>query len=269
MAQSTFIEWTNHTFNPWWGCTKVSDGCDFCYAEAWAGRFGHDVWGKGKTRRVMSDTYWGEPLKWNASAERLGQRARVFCASMADVFDPEAPDGQLERLWGLIRRTPWLDWQLLTKRPARIREGLPDDWGTNGYPNVWLGTSIENQSVTNRVSVLISNPAAIHFLSVEPLIEAIPHLTLNHVEWVIVGGESGSTPRPIEEEWVLDIQLQCKNAGAAFFFKQWGGVNKKAQGRLLNGRTHDALPQADISFDLLEENNNISSTRRRKQLIST
>src|SRR5262249_33271172 len=138
MGFNSRIEWTTHTFNPWWGCTKVSDGCKFCYAEALARRYGHHVWGPLAQRRLMSDIHWKQPLKWNTQASRQGARSRVFCASMADVFDESAPPGQLDRLWKLIRQTPCLDWQLLTKRPQRIASSLPKDWG-NGYPNVWLG----------------------------------------------------------------------------------------------------------------------------------
>jgi len=129
MCFNSSIEWTTHTFNPWWGCTKVSDGCRNCYAEALSNRYGHSVWGAGKPRRLMSDAHWQAPLGWDADAKRTGRRARVFCASMADVFEEQAPPGQLARLWDLIRLTPNLDWQLLTKRPHRIAESLPPDWG--------------------------------------------------------------------------------------------------------------------------------------------
>lgn len=252
MGYITAIEWTDHTFNPWWGCTKVSAGCDFCYAEAWADRFGHNVWGKGNSRRLMGENYWLEPLKWNAEAERSGRRARVFCASMADVFEEEAPQSEVERLWQLIRRTPFLDWQLLTKRPHRIARSLPKDWGAWGYPNVWLGTSVEDSRVVKRISMLVAVPAAVHFLSLEPLIGPLPNLQLENIEWVIVGGESGSTPREIKKEWVLDIKKQCDDAQVAFFFKQWGGVKKKTNGRSLNGRIYGALPEINISPDWLQ-----------------
>ena len=165
MGYSTGIEWTDHTFNPWWGCSKVSAGCDFCYAETWADRFAYEVWGEGKARRLMGDGYWLEPLKWNAEAQRANRRARVFCASMADVFEVEAPEGQLERLWDLIRRTPWLDWQLLTKRPHRIARSLPKDWGAQGYPNVWLGTSVEDSRVVKRIQMLTAIPDAVSLKS--------------------------------------------------------------------------------------------------------
>ncbi len=217
----------------------------------------------------MSDNYWAEPLKWNAEAQRANRRARVFCASMADVFESEAPAGQLERLWQLIRRTPWLDWQLLTKRPARIRQSLPPDWGDNGYSNVWLGTSVEDANVLHRVRSLVSVPAQVHFLSVEPLIGPISHLPLRDVEWVIVGGESGSTPRNMEQQWVLEIKEQCEEACVAFFFKQWGGVNKKARGRVLEGRTYSALPVVDIANETLEQQNEQEAIPRRRRVRAT
>jgi len=242
MGFNSSIEWTTHTFNPWWGCTKVSDGCRFCYAEALSNRYGHSVWGAGKPRRSMSDAHWQAPLIWDADARRTGRRARVFCASMADVFEEQAPEGQLVRLWNLIRLTPHLDWQLLTKRPHRIAESLPPDWAS-GYRNVWLGTSVEDHRVVNRVRELSAVPAVVRFLSVEPLLGPIRRLPLKGIDWIIVGGESGPNARPIEAQWVLDIRRQCRTAGVAFFFKQWGGVNKKKSGRTLSGRIYNEMPK--------------------------
>ena len=197
MGETTNISWTDHTFNPWWGCTKVSAGCDHCYAETLSKRMGGDVWGHGKLRRRTSAKNWQEPVKWNREAEKRGVRKRVFCASMADVFDNEVPIEWLRDLLDLIRITPNLDWQLLTKRPSRIkralntvmssiqRENVPepdiywtllfcwiDDWLHHNPPkNVWLGTSVENQDAADaRIPLLLKVPAAIRFLSVEPLI---------------------------------------------------------------------------------------------------
>jgi len=242
MAFNSKIEWTTHTFNPWWGCTKVSDGCKFCYAEALSKRYGHRVWGRLSSRRLLSDQHWREPLRWNAEAKNLGVRYRVFCASMADVFEEAAPSGQLDRLWELIRATQNLDWQLLTKRPHRIPESLPNDWG-NGYANVWLGTSVEDERVVGRISELIVVPAIVHFLSLEPLIGPLMKLALKDIEWAIVGGESGPSARPMQKSWVLDIRRQCRAAGVAFFFKQWGGRKKSAAGRSLEGRFYDEMPK--------------------------
>ena len=241
MGFNSTIEWTTHTFNPWWGCTKVSDGCKFCYAESLAKRYGHDAWGPGRSRRLMSDQHWREPIKWNAEAAHQNTRYRVFCASMADVFEEAAPEGQLIRLWQLIRLTPYLDWQLLTKRPQRIKQSLPDDWN-NGYPNVWLGTSVEDCRVVDRIDHLIAIPATVRFLSLEPLIGPLPDLPLKGIDWAIVGGESGPGARPIAEEWVINIREQCQRASVAFFFKQWGGVNKKKTGRLLRNDYYNNMP---------------------------
>lgn len=242
MAENSNIEWTDATFNPWWGCTKVSDGCKFCYAQNIANRYGHAVWGPGATRRTFGENHWREPLRWNRRAEERGERLRVFCASMADVFDPEAPAEERERLWELIRQTPHLDWQILTKRPHLITQSLPFDWG-NGYPNVWLGTSVEDERVLNRIESLVEVPAVVHFLSLEPLIGPLSDLPLNGIEWAIVGGESGPGARPMKAEWVEEIRLQCEIANVPFFFKQWGGVRKKQAGRELNGRFYDEMPR--------------------------
>lgn len=241
MAQDSKIEWTDATFNPWWGCTKVSDGCKFCYAHTIANRFGHEIWGPGTTRRTFGENHWREPLRWNRKAAENGERLRVFCASMADVFDPEAPAEERERLWELIRETPHLDWQILTKRPHLIAQDLPPDWD-DGYPNVWLGTSVEDERVLNRIESLTAVPAGVHFLSLEPLIGPLSHLPLDGIEWAIVGGESGPGARPMKFEWVEEIRLQCETADVPFFFKQWGGVRKKQNGRELNGRFYDEMP---------------------------
>jgi len=241
MGSFSRIEWTTHTFNPWWGCTKVSDGCKFCYAEALSKRYGYTFWGPKNPRRVMSENHWREPLRWDIEAARQGVRSRVFCASMADVFEDDAPTGQLARLWELIQETPNLDWQLLTKRPHLIASKLPKDWGA-GYANVWLGTSIEDDRVLERVEHLAAVPSVVHFLSVEPLIGPIDDLPLGNIQWVIVGGESGPKARPMNVEWVQSIHRQCRAAHVPFFFKQWGGVNKKKAGRMLDGRTYDEMP---------------------------
>jgi len=249
MGSFSKIEWTTHTFNPWWGCTKVSDGCKFCYAEALSNRYGYSFWGPKNPRRVMSENHWLEPAKWDAEAARLGVRYRVFCASMADVFEDDAPVGQLARLWSVIRETPNLDWQLLTKRPHLIEDKLPADWG-DGYANVWLGASVEDDRVLERIEHLAAVPAVVHFLSVEPLIGPIDELPLGNIQWVIVGGESGPKARPLSEEWVRSIHRQCCAAHVPFFFKQWGGVNKKKAGRTLDGLTYDEMPVERNTVDV-------------------
>lgn len=170
MGKDTGIPWTDHTFNMTWGCTKISLGCANCYADVWAARWGLDLWG-ANPRRLFGPKHWAEPLKWQAAAKRDGVRRRVFTSSMADVFeDHPAIDAERPKLWDLIRKTPDLDWQLLTKRANRIAANLPDDWG-DGWPNVWLGVSVENQATADeRIPHLLKIPAAVRFLSVEPLL---------------------------------------------------------------------------------------------------
>lgn len=173
MGTDTAIEWCDHTFNPWLGCTKVSPACDHCYAESWARRTGQAALWQGE-RRQTSAANWRQPLRWNRAAEAAGVRRRVFCASLADVFDNQV-DGSdwLEQLWTLIRATPSLDWLLLTKRPQNMRARMPDDWG-RGWSNVWLGTTVENQTEADRrIPALLSVPAKLHFLSCEPLLGAV------------------------------------------------------------------------------------------------
>jgi protein gp37 len=273
LGKSTAIEWTDHTFNPWWGCMKVSPACDHCYAEAWDKRVGGNHWGPRAQRRTFGDEHWSEPLRWNRAAAAAGVRRRVFCASMADVFDNAAPAGALERLWQVILATPRLDWQLLTKRPQNIRSRLPADWG-EGYPNVWLGTTVENQEeAERRIPHLLSVTALIRFLSCEPLLGPISlHKEWAHggLHWIIAGGESGPKARPSNPEWFRSLRDQCGKAELAFHFKQWGNwspqndrdipskkqvqlygesgihvlvhIGKKASGRELDGRTWDGLP---------------------------
>lgn len=173
MTENTKIEWCHHTFNPVWGCAKVSPGCDNCYAERDAHRFG-TPWGVNAKRREFGDKHWNDPLRWNRKAEQVGERHRVFCASMADVFDKNWPTGTRERLWDLIRSTPNLDWLLLTKRIGNAKSMLPSDWGRNGYDNVWLGASVVNQEEAFRdIPKLLMVPASVRFLSCEPLIGPI------------------------------------------------------------------------------------------------
>ena len=243
MATNSKIEWTHHTMNPWWGCTRVSPGCAHCYAETLAHRYGHNVWGKGKARRPASEKVWAEPVKWNKAAAMAGERHRVFCSSMADVFDEGAPEGARERLWALIRSTPGLDWLLLTKRPENFQAMLPPDWG-DGWANVWLGVSAENQDLLHkRVSILRHVPAVVRFVSAEPLLSELDFerggwaLTRQlkspegkiypPIHWVIVGGESGHGARPMDLRWARIIRDQCRADGVAYFFKQLGGARDK------------------------------------------
>lgn len=226
MAEDSKIEWTDHTFNPWTGCTKVSPGCDHCYAEAWSKRTGHIKWG-GTERKRTTTNYWKAPIAWNADAnsfvKRMGRRQRIFCASLADVFDNQADPSWRADLFSLIRITPELDWLLLTKRPQNIAKMLPADWG-HGYSNVWLGMTAEDQQrFDQRWKHLASVEAAVRFISYEPAIGPLS-LTLTTIkpDWLIVGGESGGCSRPIKPEWVRKIVTECRAFGVAPFVKQWG-----------------------------------------------
>lgn len=245
MGRNSKIEWTHHTFNPWWGCVKVSEGCKNCYAEGFAKRTGNAVWGVDAPRRFFGDKHWNEPVKWNAEAEAAGEQRRVFCASMADVFEDRTDlIGPRIRLFRLIEDTPSLTWLLLTKRPENITRLSPSALP----PNVWLGTSAENQEWWDkRVPILMRILAARHFVSAEPLVGPIHDMLDDSLpDWIIVGGESGPRSRPIEKEWVTRIRDQIAGR-AAFFFKQWGGRDKKAAGRELDGRTWDEIPSMDDS----------------------
>lgn len=272
MGRDSRIEWTDHTFNPWWGCTKVSSACDNCYAEVWARRLGFDIWSHGKPRRFLSENYWQQPKKWNQAALESNRRARVFCASMADVFEwGKALSTWRAKLWQVIEETPNLDWLLLTKRPHLVRRLAP--WGDHWPRNVWLGTTAEDQrTLEKRLPHLLVNPSRIRFLSCEPLLEAMdlrPKLASDSVQWVIAGGESGANARPCDPQWVRDIRDSCLEFNVPFHFKQWGdwaplsevsgavprsvlsnGVystqigrfGKKASGRLLENQVWDGLP---------------------------
>lgn len=247
MAEKTGIEWTDHTFNIAWGCFKVSPGCAKCYADTLSTRFGFDVWGPPNTtgRRTFGDKHWREPLRWNAAAEKAGVRRRVFCSSMCDVFeDHPTVDAERQKLWPLIRATPHLDWLLLTKRAERIAPNLPPDWG-DGYRNVWLGVSVESQAYVGRMWELLRVPAAVHFVSVEPLLEPLTlglHVALGQCltmgtrkawpDWVIVGGESGDGHREMPMHGFESVVKEAKLGGAAVFVKQDSGPRSGMRGRI-------------------------------------
>jgi protein gp37 len=222
MAEKTSIAWTDHTFNPWWGCEKVSPGCKHCYAEALSARMGKKKLWRGERERTKGP--WRDVPKWNAAAIAAGQRARVFCASMADFFEdrPELAEWRAEA-WELIRRCRALDWQLLTKRPENIARMLPADWG-RGWPHVWLGASTENQErADERIPILAAIPARIRFVSYEPALGPVEFYDSERwppIHWVIYGGESGPGRRPDNPDWASDMRGQCIEMGAAFFYKQ-------------------------------------------------
>lgn len=223
MAEITGIAWTDSTFNPWWGCIKVGPECLHCYAESMDKRTGGNHWGVGTKPRAMSDNNWKNPMKWQKKAKEAGIQHKVFCGSMCDWCDKNAPAGQRDRLWEMIKNTPNLSWQLLTKRAPNIKKYLPEDWN-DGYENVWLGVSCgDRKHGLPRVDVLRDIPAKVRFLSVEPLIEDLGKINLEGIHWVIVGGESGFGCRPMNIDWVKSIKEQCEDAGVAFFYKQRGG----------------------------------------------
>ncbi|BBU57402.1 DUF5131 family protein [Mameliella alba] len=246
MAENSKIAWTTHTFNPWIGCTKVSVACDNCYAEAWDNRFGGERWGPHAVRTRTKT--WGNPVKWNRQAEGAEERPRVFCASLADVFDNHRSIEKAWRreLWTLIRQCPNLDFLLLTKRPQNITRFLPDDWG-DGYLNVWLGCTVENQAEADRrITHLTDVPAVVHFLSMEPLqgpVDLWPWI--DSLQWVIVGGENSPRYRPADPDWFRNLRDTCAASGVPFLFKQWEGRNQReieAKGRELDGVVHDGYP---------------------------
>lgn len=270
MAERTGIEWCNHTFSPWRGCTRVSEGCQFCYAETLSGRNPKvlGTWGPNGTRVRAADQQWREPIRWDRAAREAGARRRVFCASLADVFEdwpgqmvhsnglpayvheptgaamsvpggygPQAEGGYADRwtprpftlddarakLWELIRQTPNLDWQLLTKRPENIARMMPP----GNWPNVWLGVSVESQEYVWRLDALQEAPqqVPVHFCSAEPLLEPLgllPVLGPTGINWVIIGGESGGQARQCHVEWVRRLVSQCREADIATFVKQLG-----------------------------------------------
>ncbi len=270
MGKDSKIEWTDHTFNPWVGCQKVSAGCANCYAERdmtrkprWA-----NAWGPPETSERLRTKTWRDPVKWNKQAEAEDTRHRVFCASLGDVFEDnsEVINWRLD-LFGLIETTPHLDWLILTKRPEIALRFF--QMTGELHDNIWMGVSVENQETANeRIPRLLKIPAAMRFVSCEPLLGRIDFaeaayackgpridgLTLaglwDHLHWVIVGGESGPQARPMHTEWVRDIRDQCQEADVPFFFKQWGEwdqvgmrVGRKRAGHLLDGKEWHEFPE--------------------------
>jgi len=246
VGAETIIAWTDHTFNIAWGCEKISPGCTNCYADAFSARTGFDVWGANKPRRTFGPKYWAEPLKWNKAAARDGRQHRVFCSSMTDwALDDPTIDRERVKMWELIRQTPNLDWQLLTKRADRIRQCLPDDWGPI-YPNVWLGVSCENKKHgLPRVDLLRSIPAAVRFLSVEPMLEDLGEFDLTGIDWIIVGGESGANYRMMDHQWARNLRDQCARKSVAFFFKQSSAIRTE-MGTTLDGQTVRQFPALTV-----------------------
>lgn len=242
MADETVIAWTDHTFNPWMGCTRVSEGCRNCYAERLTReRMGLARLWKG-TRQVTIASNWKKPIAWNRKARSEGKRSKVFCASLCDVFEDHPTAGATRpRLWDLIRMSRELDWQLLTKRPENIARFLPPDWG-EGWPHVWLGTSIESNDVVERADYLRQIPAIVRFVSYEPALGPLDRLNLEGIDWVIYGGESGPGFRGHEVAWARTMHRMCAAAGAAFFYKQSPGIRTE-MGVELDGKIVREYPR--------------------------
>jgi protein gp37 len=255
MAEESKIEWTKSTFNPWIGCTRVSPGCDSCYAAvSTPARAMKIEWGPGKPRHRTSESTWAQVRRWNAKAAKTGEFWPVFCASLADIFDNEVPNEWRRDFWALVRECPHLTFQVLTKRIGNVPTRVPTDWG-DGYPNVWLGITVVNQEEADRdIPKLLMMPAKKRWLSMEPLLgpvnlrcigwagsergfldatdgtttyNAAPSSdrwspNLPALDWVVVGGESGNNARPMHPEWARSLRDQCAAAGVPFLFKQWG-----------------------------------------------
>jgi protein gp37 len=235
MGQISAIEWTEATWNPLTGCDKISPGCTHCYAERMSERL--RLMGQPNYRNGFALTVHPHaleiPLKWK-------KPQRIFVNSMSDLYHKDVPTEFIQQVFATMRQASWHRFQILTKRSDRLAALSPSiDWPAN----VWQGVSVESAEYTFRIDHLRDTGARVRFLSIEPLLGPIPNLDLRRIHWAIVGGESGPGARPMKEEWVLSIRDQCTAAGLPFFFKQWGGVNKKKTGRELRGRTYDEMPR--------------------------
>lgn len=234
MALGSGIEWTESTWNPVTGCNKVSPGCKYCYAERMAERL--QAMGQPNYRNGFELTLQPQmlelPLQWK-------KPQTIFVNSMSDLFHEDVPLPYIQRVFEVMRRAHWHRFQVLTKRSDRLAELSPKiAWSRN----VWMGVSVENAEYLDRIDNLRMTDACVKFLSLEPLLGPLPKLSLKNIDWVIVGGESGHRARAMDPAWVTDVRDQCARAGVAFFFKQWGGKNKKKAGRLLDGQTWDEMP---------------------------
>ena len=238
MAQSSSIEWTESTWNPVTGCTKISPGCKNCYAKRMAERL--QLMGQKNYVNGFDLTLQPQalelPLRWK-------KPQRIFVNSMSDLFHIDVPQTFIEQVFDVMRRASWHEFQVLTKRSDRLLDVSPQlPWPSN----IWMGVSVETAAYKYRIGDLRRTGAAVKFLSVEPLLGPLGPIDLSGIDWVIVGGESGPRAREMTREWVIDVRRQCRTARVAFFFKQWGGVNKKKTGRELDGRTYDAMPKKPV-----------------------
>ena len=240
MTSRSSIEWTESTWNPITGCTKISPGCAHCYAERMALRL--RAMGQPKYANGFELTTHENALE---SPLLVKKPQMIFVNSMSDLFHQDVPLEFIQKVFDVMHRAAWHTFQVLTKRSERL---LELDQGLNWPPNVWMGVSVENQDYTFRIDHLRRTGALVKFLSLEPLLGPLPSLNLCNIDWVIVGGESGPGARPVAEEWVIDIRDQCLVSHVPFFFKQWGGVRKKRAGRLLQGRTWDQVPVLESMY---------------------
>lgn len=243
MSGNSSIEWTDATWNPVRGCTKISPGCKHCYAEVFAERFrgvpGHP-YEQGFDLRLIPDKLF-EPLKWSSPKT-------IFVNSMSDLFQKDVPDGYVEQVARVMQMADWHTYQVLTKRAEQMRDMLCGRLSFAAkLDHIWWGVSVEDRKYgVPRIEALREAPASVRFLSIEPLLEDLGELNLTGIHWVIVGGESGRGARPMDESWVLNIREQCEAAGVPFFFKQWGGIRKAEAGRILEGRTYDEMPHRGV-----------------------
>jgi protein gp37 len=253
MGTTTEIAWTDSTFNAWWGCAKISPGCDNCYAkdldERMAGPGGKTHWGVGAPHRTLSNDNWKKPYEWHKQAALEGRRHRVFCGSMMDWADKRGPIHQRDRLWGVIRTTPFHDWLMLTKRVPNIKHFLPDDWGP-GWLNVVMGCTVEDKKYgLKRMRQLIEDvPAQRKFLSIEPLLEDLGDVDFTGIDWIIVGGESGADARAMDIAWARRIRDQAAEQGISFFFKQMGARSPNGLAKGL--KTLDGVKHYNFAPDL-------------------
>ena len=241
MAQSS-IEWTEMTWNPTTGCDKISQGCKFCYAEIMSKRLqsmGIEKYKDNFEVRIHPESL-SAPYTWRKSKV-------VFVNSMSDLFHKDVPLSFIQEVFTVMRNNPQHVFQVLTKRADRLFELNKSLKWTH---NIWMGVSVEDENNIGRIDFLRKTGAKVKFLSLEPLLGPLHNLNLKKIDWVIAGGESGHKPRPMKTEWVLDIQEQCQKKEVAFFFKQWGGKNKKKNGRILNGKTYDEMPEIDLQLSV-------------------
>jgi protein gp37 len=242
MAGTTAIEWTDATWNPVTGCTKISAGCDNCYAERFSERFrgvpGHPF--EQGFDLLLRPERLEQPLSWKSPK-------MIFVNSMSDLFHKGVPSSFVDRVFDTMERAGWHTYQILTKRSSRMRDYVNRRYGQRlAPPHVWLGASIEDGRRKSRIRQMQGMNASIRFLSVEPLIGPMGTMDLEGIDWVIVGGESGPRARPMHPDWVREVRDQCNNAGVAFFFKQWGGIRPKSGGRVLDGEEWSQLPDAGL-----------------------